>query len=51
MAYTVQSGDTLSNLSSRLGVSQEEITSLNPNVNFSVPLQTGQSICLPGGTE
>jgi LysM repeat protein len=47
----VQSGDTLENISSRLGISTNAITTLNPGVNFSVPLQSGQSICLPTGSE
>jgi LysM repeat protein len=51
MPYTVQSGDTLSNIASRLSASPDEITGINPGVNFSVPLQNGQTICLPAGNE
>jgi hypothetical protein len=51
LPYTVQSGDTLENIASRLGITANEITALNPRVNFSVPLQNGQSICLPSGNE
>jgi LysM repeat protein len=39
----------LENIASRLGITTEAITSINPGVNFSVPLQNGQSICLPAG--
>jgi LysM repeat protein len=49
MPYTVQSGDTLENIASRLGTSPDAITNINPSVNFSIPLQNGQSICLPVG--
>lgn len=49
MSYDVQSGDTLDNIASRLGVSPDAITAVNPNINFSVPLQNGQSICIPTG--
>ncbi len=51
LPYTVQSGDTLENIASRLGIATNAITSLNPTVNFSVPLQPGQSLCLPTGSE
>ncbi|HBF36375.1 MAG TPA: hypothetical protein DDW50_03555 [Firmicutes bacterium] len=51
LPYTVQSGDTLENIASRLGISPDAITSTNPGVNFSVPLQNGQSICLPAENE
>ncbi len=51
LPYTVQSGDTLENIASRLGITTNAITGINPGINFSVPLQTGQSLCLPTENE
>lgn len=47
MPYEVQSGDTLENIANHLGSSTQAIMALNPNVNFSIPLRNGQTICLP----
>lgn len=49
LPYSVQEGDTLDNIASRLGVTPEAIAAVNPNLNLSVPLRTGQTICLPEG--
>ena len=43
--YVVQSGDTLSNISAKTGVSLPKLESLNPNVNPSA-LQAGQRLRL-----
>ncbi len=51
LPYTVQSGDTLENIASRLGITTNAITAINPGINFSVPLQTGQPLCLPTENE
>jgi hypothetical protein len=45
--YNVQSGDTLDNIASRLGVSADAVAAINPDINTSGPLPVGQSICLP----
>jgi LysM repeat protein len=45
--YPVQPGDTLYSISSRFGISPEDIIELNPDVDFSFPFQVGQFICLP----
>jgi peptidoglycan endopeptidase LytF len=45
--YTVQPGDSLYSIASRFGVSVDIITATNPYVNFGIPLQVGQIICLP----
>jgi peptidoglycan DL-endopeptidase LytF len=45
--YTVQPGDSLYSIASRFGFSVDIITATNPYVNFGIPLQVGQIICLP----
>lgn len=45
--YTLQSGDTLERIANLLGVSEEAIVTVNPQVNLGGPLPIGHSICLP----
>jgi peptidoglycan endopeptidase LytF len=45
--YAVQPGDSLYNIASRFGVSVDAIIAINPYINFGIPLQIGQVICLP----
>ena len=44
--YTVKSGDTLSDISSRTGVSIQKLAALNPKLNPPYSLQTGQRLRL-----
>ncbi len=45
--YTVQPGESLYSISARFGISTDAIIATNPYVNFGIPLQVGQVICLP----
>jgi LysM repeat protein len=45
--YAVQPGDSLYSIAARTGVSVDLIISTNPYINFGIPLQIGQVICLP----
>lgn len=44
--YTIQPGDTLNNIASRLGVSVSGIMAANPGIN-PYNLRIGQTICIP----
>jgi LysM repeat protein len=44
--YTVKSGDTLSDISSKTGVSIEKLATLNPTLKPPYALQTGQRLRL-----
>jgi LysM repeat protein len=44
--YTVKAGDTLSEISSRTGVSVPKLAALNPKLNPPYALQTGQRLRL-----
>jgi LysM repeat protein len=46
-AYYVQAGDSLYSLAVQFGVSIDYIISANPYINFNLPLQIGQIICIP----
>ena len=46
MFYTVQSGDTLSDIASRTGVSLTRLEQLNPSLTPPYSLQTGQRLRL-----
>jgi LysM repeat protein len=45
--YYAQPGDTLYSIAARFGVSVDYIIDANPYINFNLPLQSGQLICLP----
>lgn len=45
--YAVQPGDSLYSIAARTGVSVDAIIAVNPFINFGIPLQIGQVICLP----
>lgn len=45
--YRVKPGETLTSIASKVGISLEELESLNPNVE-PFNLQPGQLLCLPG---
>jgi putative chitinase len=47
--YTVQSGDTLSGIAQRHGVSLNDLLSANPQISNPNNIQVGQQINLPGG--
>lgn len=45
--YSVRPGESLYSIGSRFGISVDAIIAANPYVNFGIPLQIGQVICLP----
>ncbi len=45
--YSIQPGESLYSIASRFGVSVDAVIAANPYVNFGIPLQIGQVICLP----
>lgn len=47
--YRVKAGETLTTIASRVGISLDELVSLNPHVD-PLNLQPGQFLCLPGET-
>lgn len=48
--YQTKTGDTLDSISTMFDVPKDKITQFNPSVNFSVALDPGVSIVIPGGT-
>lgn len=49
--YTVQHGDTLSQIASRNGVSVHDLLSANPQIRNPDVIYPGQSIAIPGGSK
>lgn len=45
--YYVQPGDSLYSIAGRFRISVDQIIAANPYINFGIPLQIGQVICLP----
>ena len=45
--YSVQPGESLYSIAARFGISVDAIIATNPYVDFGVPLDIGQIICLP----
>ena len=48
ISYTVQSGDTLSDIANKTGVSLARLEALNPSLSPPYSLQTGQRLRLRG---